>query len=432
MTASGVGHASTPDRPAAPTEGTTGRAIRPPTPIVAIVARRPSAYLGDATVGAPSLFPGSPNPLGSTPRALAIGDLDGDGRPDLVASGPGPISGSVVSVSLNIGDGSFAPRVDHHVTAGSTSLALGDLSGDGRPDIVVGGEGGQGVEILFNTGEGTFQSVMSCACGGADPTVALADIDGNGSLDLVVANRRGETPHTNGDLVVLFNDGVNSFAKEPSHHAAGAAPQSLAVGDLNGDGRADVVTAGVCGGSVLPNAGDGRFADAMPYGSLRGRIALQDVDGDGATDIVDTRRDTWTVNVLLNDGRGLFRGPIETPALSPVQTAIGDLDGDGRADLAVATDGGDRRFSVLLNVGDARFGPSLSYGEPDPAGSGAIAIADVDGDGRLDVVVTGGMSVTVFMNRHALRTPRNAARVGQCSRRSLLDVRGRCCPNFNT
>jgi hypothetical protein len=359
----------------------------------------PVSFHGGATVGAPLLLPGSPAPLGSTPRALAIGDLDGDGRPDFVASGPGPISGSVVSVSLNIGNGAFAPPVDHPVTAGSTSLALGDLSGDGRPDIVVGGEGGEGVEILFNTGEATFQSVALCACGGSDPTVALADIDGNGSLDLVATSRRGDTPDANRDLVVLFNDGVNSFAKGLSHFAVGAAPRSLAVDDLNGDGRADVVTAGVCGGSVLPNAGDGRFADAMPYGSLRGRITLRDVDGDGATDIVETRRHNWTVNVLLNDGRGHFREPIELPTLSPVQTAIGDLNGDGRADLVVASDGGDRRFSVLLNAGDTQFGPSLSYGEPDPAGSGAIAIMDVDGDGRLDIVVTGDMSVAVFMNR---------------------------------
>jgi FG-GAP-like repeat/FG-GAP repeat len=359
----------------------------------------PVTFRGNVTVGAPLLLPGSPNPLGATPRALAIGDLDGDGRPDLVASGPGPISASVVSVSLNIGNGAFAPRVDHPVTAGSTSLARGDLNGDGRPDIVVGGEGGQGVEILFNTGEGTFRSVAFCACGGADPTIALADIDGDGSLDLVATSRRGDTPDANRDLVVLFNDGVNSFGKGLSHYSAGAAPGSLAVGDLNGDGRADVVTAGVCGGSVLLNAGDGRLGDPLPFGSVRGRIALADIDGDGAADIVDTRRDTRTVNVLLNDGRGRFRGASETPALSPVQTAIGDLNGDGRPDLVVATDGGDRRFSVLLNAGDSQFGPSLSYGEPDPAGSGAIAIADVDGDGRLDIVVTGDMSVTVFMNR---------------------------------
>jgi hypothetical protein len=244
-----------------------------------------------------------------------------------------------------------------------------------------------------------FRELAFCLCGGSYPTVALADVDANGALDMIVASRRGQDPDTNGNLVVFLNDGANLFAKAPNGYAAGAEPHSLAVGDVDGDGRVDVVTAGACGGSVLLNAGGGRLAGTTPYGSVRGNVILQDVDGDGALDVINTDRNRWTVDVLPNDGEGLFLMPIGNAVQSPVQTAVGDLNGDGRADLVVATETSDRGFSVLLNEGEGRFGAPLNYRVPDAPALVTMALADIDGDGRLDLAVTGDSSVTLFMNR---------------------------------
>ena len=223
--ASGAAQASTPARPAAPTEGTTAACDPAAGAAGGHRGAPPVSFQGDVTVGAPALLPGSPNPLGSTPRALAIGDLDGDGRPDLVASGPGPISGSVVSVSLNIGNGAFAPRVDHPVTAGSTSLALGDLSGDGRPDIVVGGEGGQGVEILFNMGGGRFRASRPVVWRSGSHRSRWRTSTATEASTSSWRTGAGRRPTRTEISSCLFNDGVNSFTKgaEPPCRRRGAA-----------------------------------------------------------------------------------------------------------------------------------------------------------------------------------------------------------------
>ena len=120
-----------------------------------------------------------------------MADLDADGRLDVVAA-----ADALVSVLVNAGEGAFAPPVDYPITAGSTSIAIGDVDGDGRPDIVVGGDGGGSVELLLNTGGARFRNVALCLCGGLSPSVALGDLDGDGSTDVVVANRLGEDGKT--------------------------------------------------------------------------------------------------------------------------------------------------------------------------------------------------------------------------------------------
>jgi hypothetical protein len=352
---------------------------------------------GNGTPGAPALLAGRPNPLGAAPKALAIGDLDGDGRPDLVVSGASA-TGAVVSVLLNAGDGLFASRIDHPVRSAPTSVALGDLNGDRQPDIVAAGGGGPGVDILINQGQGKFVEFAYCACGGLDPTVTLADLDDNGTLDLIVASRRGADGETPGDLVVLLNEG-SLFAKTATHYPAGFEPHSLAVADVSGDGHADVVTAGTCGGSVLLNGGGGGLMAATSYWSVRGRVGLHDMDADGRPDIVHTDRDRWTVEILPNAGAGRFLMALGTAVLNPVQTAAGDVDGDGKPDLVVATEANERALSVLLNQGDLRFTAPFTYRIPEASGPVAIGTADFDGDGRLDVAATGDASVTVFLNR---------------------------------
>lgn len=354
----------------------------------------PVAFDATMAPGAPVLIQRPAGPLGGAPRALAVADLDADGRPDLVVTGD-----EVVSVLVNVGAGGFAPRVDYPITAGSTSIAIGDVNGDKRPDIVVGGEGGGSVELLINSGEARFRNVALCLCGGLEPSVALGDLDGDGSLDIVLANRLGSDPSTSGDLVVLLNDDVSPFQQEPAHYAAGPQPRSVAVGDVNGDNHPDVVVAGVCSVSLLLNAGDGHLGEAVRYETLTGTVALADVDGDGDLDIVDTGHGGWSVDVLLNAGGGHFGAPSGNAVASPAQTAIGDLDGDGRVDLVVAEQAGDYGLGVLLGTGGGLFGTLLQYPPQLHGGYQAVVAADVDGDGKLDVATAGEKGVTVFLNR---------------------------------
>lgn len=348
---------------------------------------------GMGAPGAPVLVQGRTTVLGGPPGALAIADFDADGRLDVATASQG-----TVSVLVNLGDGTFAPRADFPITAGWTSIATGDVNGDGRLDIVVGGDGGAGVELLLNIGGARFRNVALCLCGGLLPSVALGDLDGDGTTDVVIANRMGEVEHTDGDLVVLMNDPASPFSHAPAHYTAGAQPRSVAVRDLNGDDRPDVVVGGVCGVSVLLNAGKGQLLAAVRYETVTGSIALEDIDGDGDIDIVDTAPGGWSADVLLNDGKGVFGAATANPVANPTRTAIGDLNGDGFADLAIAQGKGDYGFGVMLNDGDAGFGTLLEYAQ-DSDGYRAVAVGDIDGDAKRDVVLAGGVGVTVFLNR---------------------------------
>jgi hypothetical protein len=354
----------------------------------------PVAFDGLGAPGAPRLVGDETIPIAGSPGAIAIADLDADGRLDVVV-----VAAGTVSVLVNAGDGALAPPVDYSITAGSTSIAIGDVDGDGRPDIVVGGDGGGSVGLLLNTGAARFRNVALCLCGGLSPSVALGDLDGDGSTDVVVANRLGEDGKTSGDLVVLLNDRAAPFKHDPVHYAAGPEPRSVAVHDVNGDDRPDVVVAGVCGVTVLLNGGDGRLADAAWYETVTGTVAIGDIDGDGDTDIIDTGPGGWSADVLLNDGKGVFGAASGHAVASPTQTAIGDMNGDGLADLVVTQGAVDFGFAVMLNDGGARLGPPFEYAWRGGAGYRAVALGDIDADGKVDVVVAGSGGVTVFRNR---------------------------------
>ena len=282
--------------------------------------------------------------VGANPAAVAIADVDGDGKLDLVVA----IGGSGgVEVLRNVGAGAFAPGVSYNAGAPpAVALAVGDFNGDARPDVAVVNAGdGQGgsVSVLLNTGNGTFGTATSHGVGILPTSIAAGDLNGDGALDLVVAN--GNT----GDFNLLVNDGHGAYTTT-RHDVVGAFPQSVVLSDLNGDGNLDLVTANgdAMDLSVLLNQGDGTFTVPVhtPLDVRPVWIAPADLDGDGRIDLaVLTTND---VRVLVNDGNGGWIPSLDYAAgPAPRSVVVKDVNGDGKLDLVVVNTSG---ASVLINT----------------------------------------------------------------------------------
>jgi hypothetical protein len=352
------------------------------------------------------VLPGFVAPLafdaGSSPYSVAVGDFNGDGIPDLATPG---------SVLLGNGDGSFqAPRT---FSAGNSAqeLAVGDFNGDGIPDLAVVGYSSDTVSVLRGNGDGTFQAARFFAVGAYPSSVAVGDFNRDGSLDLAVADS-GYEGRGQGVSVLLGNgDGTFQAAR---NFAAGSRPQSVAVGDFNGDGTLDLAVANYGSYpeydgtvSVLLGNGDGSFQDARNFavGTRPQSVAVGDFNGDGTLDlaVADTgyNGNGQGVNVLLGNGDGSFQDARYFAAGNePDSVAVGDFNGDGTLDLAVANYYSNT-VSVLLGNGDGSFQAAVNYA----AGSlqSSVAVGDFNGDGALDLAVANYRSndVSILLNDNA-------------------------------
>ncbi len=247
----------------------------------------------------------------------------------------------------------------------------------------------------------TFGTAVTYGVGSGPMSVAIGDLNGDGEADLAVANWGGG----NGDTVsVLLNEGSGTFGTAVTY-GVGSGPASVAIGDLNGDGKADLAVAngGSATVSVLLNEGSGRFGTAVTYGVGSGpnSVAIGDLNGDGKADLAVANSGDNTVSVLLNEGSGRFGTAVTYGVGSgPFSVAIGDLNGDGKADLAVANFGG-TTVSVLLNEGSGVFGTAVTYGVG--INPNSVAIGDLNGDGKADLAVANygggsGTTVSVLLN----------------------------------
>src|SRR5205809_144252 len=221
----------------------------------------------------------SPNP-----SSVVIQDLNGDGKPDLavVNAWEDWSGGGTVSARLNRGDGTFQPRRDYFTGAGSVALAAGDLNGDGVPDLTTANAGT--VSVLRHTGDGTFAPSRKYESGAGPYSAAGADLNGDGKPDLVVSH--SERP----SVSVLLNAGDGTFLVRRDYKTGTAEVPNIAVADMNGDGHPDLLTPGGGGISLLLNAGDGTFEPPLAYrgGSYYGAVAVGDLNGDGRPDIAAT------------------------------------------------------------------------------------------------------------------------------------------------
>ncbi|HTD12686.1 MAG TPA: VCBS repeat-containing protein [Steroidobacteraceae bacterium] len=333
-------------------------------------------------------------PAGS--GAVATGDFNADGNVDLIVANEG---GNSVSVFLGNGDGTFQQAVDYTVGTTPISVAVGDFNGDGKPDIVVANQGSNNVSVLLGNGDGTFQQAVDYAVGASPASVAVGDFNGDGKLDITVANQGSNS------VGVLLGNGDGTF-QQAVDYAVGANPISVAVGDFNGDGTLDLVVANsqLPAFSVLLGKGDGSFETATNFGTTRAAaVAVGDFNGDGKLDLVaaggSCKSGCPILYLLLGNGDGTFQtanGFIDSTQNSASAIAIADLNGDGKLDV-ILSNRNSSAISVFLGTGTGRFGAPLDFevgGIPS-----AAAVGDFNGDGKLDLAVSAGGGTAIILQQ---------------------------------
>jgi hypothetical protein len=300
---------------------------------------------------------------GSESISVAIADVNGDGNPDLIVanliSGSGPEGGSV-SVLLGNGDGSFQKPVAYD-SGGfeAISVVVADFNGDGKPDIAVANQCAQdqvpfcnnsNVGVLLGNGDGTFQAAVTYV---PSPnslfaiSLAVADINGDGKPDIVVLYS-GCDAHScsGGGAFMLIGNGDGTFQAPGQDYASGGIQaSSLAVADVNADGKLDLLIANYQSASVgvLLGNGDGSFQGAVTYdsgGNSASSIAAADLNGDGILDIVLADSFGNTTAVLLGSGDGTFQTAVtySSGGYNATSVAMADLNGDGKPDIVVTNE----------------------------------------------------------------------------------------------
>jgi uncharacterized protein (TIGR03437 family) len=383
--------------------------------------------------------------VGNFPGTIAAGDFNGDGKVDLAAleNATGVTYENKVWVLLGKGDGTFQPAVSTATGTGSGYLAYADLNHDGKLDLVIADEFASAVAVMMGNGDGTFQAsreyviaaqpisiavipledgntwllTSDIASGetfntyvksngavvspqlhtiGQNPAaIAAGDLNGDSSPDLVITDSEAGAIY-----VALWNQ--NQFGT-PVTYSSGSQPGAVAIADVNGDGKPDVIAADVSGIDVLLGNGNGTLGAVKTFaaGGSLSSITIADFNSDGKPDVAAANAMAGGASLLLGNGDGTFQSPrkaLLASGLVPLSTASGDINGDGKPDLIVAYNQTDRTqpggIAVLLGKGDGTFQTPVNITLPGPliqqitgsASSAALAVGDINGDGKLDVV----------------------------------------------
>jgi hypothetical protein len=401
-----------------------------------LFGRGDGTFLPEARIAAPGL-----------PQALVAGDFNRDGRTDLAVA---DYRSHDVAVFLGRSDGTFEAPARFVLGTSPIALITGDFNGDGVLDLATANLRANDVAILLGRGNGSFQPAARYDAGSNPLALTAGDFNRNGRVDLAVADSTGNA------VALLAGRGDGTFAP-PVQRPVPAYPRALLADDFNNDGRTDLVLATQFAAdvSVLQGLGDGAFVSPETItNEIRSTPLVADLNGDGTPDVavinhggqvllrygrpdalgsfdppivlnpdprfavrelamVQTERGQQLAALDLRDSALAFYTPQPNgsfsrtagptiPGILPVHLAAGDLNGDALGDLVVAAAGTNQVFVYLQHQG-GNFGPTPDYQSGVGTDPSAIRLADVDGDGRLDIVVTNQFSgdVSVLLNNPA-------------------------------
>ena len=331
-------------------------------------------------------------PCGANPQAVAVADFNGDGKQDLaVLNG----NGNTISIFLGNGDGTFqTPTTSYPVANGfPVAIAVGDVNNDGKLDLVVADQRIGEISVLLGNGDGTFQTHKDFATGNSPVAVVLGDFNGDGKLDVATAN------YTDNTVSILLGDGTGSFGTNHDY-STGVNPQAIAEGDVNGDGKIDLVVANNNDGtiSVLLGNGDGTFPVTSPTyttAAVPTGIVLGDFNKDGKLDVAVSTA-AVKVSMLLGNGDGTFQTHVDYVAGNNSQwITYGDFNGDGALDVAVANFT-DNDLSILTGKGTGVLNNQSIY--LTNLGPGWVSAGDFNNDGKLDLVSTDSSANTLSVS----------------------------------
>ncbi len=345
--------------------------------------------------------------VGRAPGSVLVEDLNADGRLDLVVANE---KGSDVSVLLNDGNGGFFPARGSPFAAGPSpnDLASGDFNGDGRVDLAIANHETQHLTVLLGDGRGALApargSPVTVVVRPHVHGVAAGDFNGDGSLDLVTDSWALDR------VVVLFGDGKGGFATPGTHVSVGKHPyQRVRVADLNGDGRADIISPNLEGDDVTILLGDGRgnfrqpAGSPFPCGDSPFNVAIGDVNADGKPDLAIVNSPSSTsdrsgqdgLTILTGDGLGAFTKMAGSPFVTgkfPNIPAIGDVNGDGVADVAVSNPDGDNITVFTMSRSGTVASRAVVSVPGHPKG---LVLRDLNGDEKAEIVTTNNASDSV-------------------------------------
>ena len=325
--------------------------------------------------------------LGFSTETVTIADFNGDTKPDLAVTG----NQSMIALLAGNGAGGFGNPILYRINTSALDIVSGDFDGDNKADVAITNTSfspSTSLSLFFGDGSGNLRFASVMPVGSSPYAITNGDLNNDGRDDLVYTNIAHNT------VSVLINNGSGGFGL-PATFAVGAEPRSVALGDLNGDQKLDLVTANsnAFSVSVLLGDGQGAFGPASPV-SVPGfnpeSVAVRDLNNDGRLDIVVAYRSANIVTALIANSSGGFGPPTSFPVPDGgLDIAINDLNRDGLADLVIAHISG---VSVLLGNSSTGFGPTNTL--PTTASSRAVVVDDFNGDGKSDIAaVVGNQSI---------------------------------------